>query len=126
MASYRELLEQREALQKQIDAVQAQEVAVAIERVRTIINEYSLTPDPVPDRTGARGAVDRIHVSKLSLLEDPKLRADKIDSEARNRADCDREQGQEWYAFKCQHRYAIRRVIDRSPRRHGGEVSPPF
>lgn len=39
MASYRELLKQREALQRQIDAAQEQEVAAAIEKVREIINE---------------------------------------------------------------------------------------
>lgn len=47
MASYRELLKQREALQRQIDAAQEQEVAAAIEKVREIINEYSLTPEQV-------------------------------------------------------------------------------
>jgi DNA-binding protein H-NS len=47
VASYRELLKQREALQRQIDAAQEQEVAAAIEKVREIINEYSLTPEQV-------------------------------------------------------------------------------
>jgi DNA-binding protein H-NS len=47
VASYRELLKQREALQRQIDTAQEQEVAAAIEKVREIINEYSLTPEQV-------------------------------------------------------------------------------
>jgi DNA-binding protein H-NS len=47
VASYRELLKQREALQKQIDAAREEEVASAIETVRTTVNEYSLTPDHV-------------------------------------------------------------------------------
>lgn len=69
MASYRELLEQREALQKQIDAVQAQEVAVAIERVRTIINEYSLTPDQVfAQPKGKRGPKPG---TKMAKYRDP-------------------------------------------------------
>jgi len=45
VAGYRELLKQREALQRQIDAAHEQEVATAIEKVREIIGEYSLTPE---------------------------------------------------------------------------------
>ncbi|CAM2198534.1 DNA-binding protein Bv3F (plasmid) [Paraburkholderia kururiensis] len=56
MASYRELLKQREDLQKQIEEAQEQEVAAAIEKVRAIISEYSLTPEQVFARTrGRRG-----------------------------------------------------------------------
>lgn len=56
MASYRELLKQREALEKQIEEAQEQEVAAAIEKVRAIISEYSLTPEQVFARTrGRRG-----------------------------------------------------------------------
>lgn len=56
MASYRELLKQHEALQQQIDAARQQEVAAAIERVRAIITEYSLTPEQVFSQTkGKRG-----------------------------------------------------------------------
>jgi DNA-binding protein H-NS len=47
VANYRELLKQHEALQIQIDAAREQEVAAAIERVREIIGEYSLTPEQV-------------------------------------------------------------------------------
>ena len=47
MANYRELLKQHEALQVQIDAAREQEVGAAIEKVREIIDEYSLTPEQV-------------------------------------------------------------------------------
>lgn len=60
MASYRDLLKQREALQKQIDEAQEQEVAAAIEKVRAIISEYSLTPEQVfAQRKGKRGPKPR-------------------------------------------------------------------
>jgi DNA-binding protein H-NS len=54
VASYRELLKQREALQKQIDEMQEQEVAAAIEKVREIVNEYSLTPEQIFARPGVK------------------------------------------------------------------------
>ncbi|WP_112175063.1 H-NS histone family protein [Paraburkholderia unamae] len=47
MASYRELLKQREALQQEIDAARGLEVADAIEKVRAIVREYALTPEQV-------------------------------------------------------------------------------
>lgn len=47
MASYRELLKQREALQREIEAARELEVADAIEKVRAIVREYALTPDQV-------------------------------------------------------------------------------
>jgi DNA-binding protein H-NS len=47
MSSYRELLKQREELQRQIDAAREQEIDAAIEKVRQLVNEYSLTPEEV-------------------------------------------------------------------------------
>jgi DNA-binding protein H-NS len=47
MANYRELLKQHDALQLQIAAAREQEVAAAVERVREIIDEYSLTSEQV-------------------------------------------------------------------------------
>ncbi|MDQ7979862.1 H-NS histone family protein [Paraburkholderia sp. SARCC-3016] len=49
--SYRDLLRQREALQKQIDAALEHERAMAIENVRAIVSEYSLTPEQVFAKT---------------------------------------------------------------------------
>lgn len=43
MATYQELLAQREALEKQIEAARKTELADAITRVKTIIKEYGLT-----------------------------------------------------------------------------------
>lgn len=54
MASYRELLKQREALQKQIDAAKEQEISGAIDKVRAIIAEYSLTPEQVFSRSNGK------------------------------------------------------------------------
>jgi DNA-binding protein H-NS len=57
MANYRELLKQHEALQLQIDAAREREVTAAIEKVREIIDEYSLTPEQVfAQPKGKRGA----------------------------------------------------------------------
>lgn len=47
MSTYRELLKQREALQKQIDDAQEQEITIAIEKVRALVSEYSLTPEQI-------------------------------------------------------------------------------
>ncbi|QQC64360.1 H-NS histone family protein [Paraburkholderia ginsengisoli] len=54
MASYRELLKQREELQRQIEAAREQEVAAAISRVREVVAEYGLTPEQVFSRSSAK------------------------------------------------------------------------
>jgi DNA-binding protein H-NS len=54
MASYRELLKQREELQRKIDAAKAQEVDEAIEKVRAIVAEFSLTPLQVFSQSKAK------------------------------------------------------------------------
>lgn len=47
MTSLKELLVQREALEKKIEALKASEMAEAISKVRALIDEYSLTADQV-------------------------------------------------------------------------------
>jgi DNA-binding protein H-NS len=59
VASYRELLKQREVLQRQIDAAREQEVAAALAKVREIINEYSLTPEQVFAQSKGKGGPKR-------------------------------------------------------------------
>jgi DNA-binding protein H-NS len=60
VASYRELLKQLEALQTQIDVAREQEVAAAIEKVRAIVGEYSLTPEQAfTQHKGRRGSKKR-------------------------------------------------------------------
>lgn len=56
MTTYRELLKQREALQKQIEAAREREQVDAIAKVREIIDEFSLTPEQVfPRGRSGRG-----------------------------------------------------------------------
>lgn len=47
MATYKELLEQREELEKQIQAARVSELAEAIAKVRGIISEFDLSPEDV-------------------------------------------------------------------------------
>jgi hypothetical protein len=54
VATYRELLKHREALQKQIDAAREQEVSQAIDKVRAIIDEFCLTPEQVFPRSNGK------------------------------------------------------------------------
>lgn len=43
MATYRELLAQREALERQIDEARREELAIAVAQVKQLIAEYGLT-----------------------------------------------------------------------------------
>lgn len=47
MATYQELLQQREALSLQIEAARKKEISDAVARVRAIVTEYGLKPDDV-------------------------------------------------------------------------------
>ncbi|WP_345817774.1 H-NS histone family protein (plasmid) [Paraburkholderia sp. PREW-6R] len=65
MASYRELLEQRDALQQRIDAARESELDEVVRNVRAIIKEYSLTPAQVfGQATGKRGPKPGIRPAK--------------------------------------------------------------
>lgn len=57
MSSYKDLLKQREELEKQIQDARKRELAEAVQKVRTLIEEYSLTLDDVfpPARTSRSG-----------------------------------------------------------------------
>ena len=56
-SSYKDLVAQREALEQQIQAARTAELADAVAKVRSIINEYSLTIEDVfPPARGRRGA----------------------------------------------------------------------
>ena len=69
MTSYRGLLKQREELQRQIDAARGLEVAAAINKVREIISEYSLTPKQVFARPKGKRA--QAIMSKPAKYLDP-------------------------------------------------------
>lgn len=65
MNSYKELLQQREALDKQIEEARHQEISAALEKVRSLVTEFGLTADDVftsarktakPGKTGMKVA----------------------------------------------------------------------
>jgi DNA-binding protein H-NS len=47
MTTYKELLEQREALERRISEARATETADAIAKVRTLVADFELTPEDV-------------------------------------------------------------------------------
>lgn len=57
MVSYKELLEQRQALELQIEEARRREMADALAKVRTLVADYALTPEDVfPPARGARAS----------------------------------------------------------------------
>lgn len=56
MTSYKELLKQREALEKQISEARRQELAGAIAQVRALVEEFGLTAQDVFPAGRARSA----------------------------------------------------------------------
>jgi len=56
MTSYKELLKQREALEKQISEARRQELAGAIAQVRALVEEFELTAQDVFPAGRARSA----------------------------------------------------------------------
>ncbi|MEX3943823.1 H-NS family nucleoid-associated regulatory protein [Paraburkholderia sp. BR10937] len=65
MTTYRELLKQLEALQREIDAARESEVAAALVRVRALVSEYALTPAQVFGQMNDKGG------SKPAKYRDP-------------------------------------------------------
>jgi DNA-binding protein H-NS len=56
MAKYRDLLKQREELEKQIAAVRQREMRSALQQVHRLISEFQLTPEVVfPPKVRNRG-----------------------------------------------------------------------
>lgn len=47
MSTYKELLQKREQLEQQIKDARNQELTAAVEKVRALVSEYSLTSDDV-------------------------------------------------------------------------------
>ncbi|MFT3718971.1 H-NS family nucleoid-associated regulatory protein [Pseudorhodoferax sp.] len=52
MSTYKELLQQREQLNQQIEQARQRENQEAVDKVRAIVAEYGLTPDDVFGRRG--------------------------------------------------------------------------
>lgn len=63
MSSYKELLKQREDLEKQINDARQSEMANAIAKVRALIDEYGLTPQEVFPASRARSAASGTKVA---------------------------------------------------------------
>lgn len=63
MSSYKELLKQREDLEKQISEARQSEMANAIAKVRALIDEYALTPQEVFPASRARSAASGTKVA---------------------------------------------------------------
>ncbi len=62
MATYKELLQQREALTRQIEEARQREIADAVARARALVAEYGLTAQDVfstrkPGKSGGGGKV---------------------------------------------------------------------
>ena len=53
MATYQELLAQRNELEKQIELARKQELADAIQKVKTLMSQYGLTIDDITSPKGA-------------------------------------------------------------------------
>ena len=57
MSSYKELLEQRQALELQIEEARRREMAEALAQVRALVADYALTPEDVfPPARGSRSS----------------------------------------------------------------------
>lgn len=63
MSTYKELLKQREALEKEISTARRNEVANAIAQVRTLIDEFQLTEQEVFPSNRARSATSGTKVA---------------------------------------------------------------
>ncbi|QBY56441.1 H-NS family nucleoid-associated regulatory protein [Cupriavidus oxalaticus] len=75
MASYKELMSQKQALEAQLEEVRANEVAGVIEKIQTLMAEYGLTVEDIAKRRRGRPAGSRTSKPKSELppkYRDPK------------------------------------------------------
>ncbi|MFS8980906.1 H-NS histone family protein [Cupriavidus necator] len=75
MASYKELMSQKQALEAQLEEVRANEVAGVIERIQTLMAEYGLTVEDISKRRRGRPAGSGASKPKSELppkYRDPK------------------------------------------------------
>jgi DNA-binding protein H-NS len=56
MSTYKELLQQRESLEKQIEEARQRENQAAVDKVRALVAEFELTPDDVFGRRSNKGS----------------------------------------------------------------------
>lgn len=75
MATYKELMAQKRALEAHLEEVRANEVAGVIEQIQTLMSEYDLTVDDITKRRRGRPAGSGASKSKSELppkYRDPK------------------------------------------------------
>ena len=73
MATYRQLLAEKEALEARLTQMRAEEVAGVIEKIRNLMTEYSLTEaDIAPKRRRGRPAKDHVSVPAVKTALPPK------------------------------------------------------
>ncbi len=64
MTSYKELLEQRNALEVQIEEARRRELADAVAKVRALVSDYALTADDIfPPARGSRSSTQGTKVA---------------------------------------------------------------
>ena len=78
MASYKELMSQKQALEAQLEEVRANEVAGVIEKIQTLMAEYGLTVEDIAKRRRGRPAGSGASKPKSELP--PKYRDPKTGS----------------------------------------------
>lgn len=77
MATYKQLIAQKEALEVQLHEMRSQEVAGVIDRIRALMAEYELTVEDITPKRGrgrpARGASAKVNKPSLPpKYRDPK------------------------------------------------------
>jgi len=74
MTTYKELLQQREALERQINEARQRENAQALAQVRTLVADFDLTPEDVFPSVKTRGAKAGADKSVTKAKVAPKYR----------------------------------------------------
>ncbi|CAG2161320.1 MULTISPECIES: H-NS histone family protein [Cupriavidus] len=78
MATYKQLLAEKEALEAKLNEVRATEVAGVIDQIRSLMSEYGLTPDDIAPRrgrgrpAGSNTAAKKEHAPLPAKYMDPK------------------------------------------------------
>jgi len=69
MATYQELLAQKQALEAKIEEIRASEVASVIDQIRALMQQYGLSPEDVAPRRrrGRPAGATSGHAEKVSL-----------------------------------------------------------
>ena len=75
MSSYKELLKQRQDLEQQINEARTRELADAVAKVRSLIDEYGLTNEDVFPAKGARKAHGTTGAKVAPKYRDPQTGA---------------------------------------------------